>query len=256
MLQSFTDADGAPEVRLRVGADGWPRAIGGARGPERDRATQPRTVRLSPDGQHLAVDTYGNEHLILLYPTAGGPPVRLDRDTTDQHGASWSPDGNWLAYRRTRGNNWELVKAPLGGGPVVRLADSVAGGGATDWSSRGDWIALAAPDGIHLESPDGSAHRLFAVHANTFRFSRDGSQLLTVRRGANGRPELSIWDVISGREVRALALPLPSTATVQGMTQSPDGSRVVVGVGTPTSDVWILEQFEVPEASWTRWLRR
>ncbi len=256
MLAYITDADGPSEIRVRASAGSWPRAIGGVREPERDRATRPRIVRLSPDGQRLAVDSYGNDHVILIYPTAGGAPVRVDTETTDQHGASWSPDGSWLAYRRMRGSTWELVKSPLGGGAAVHLAASLPGGGPTDWSPRGDWIAQHATDGLQLVSADGRQSRLLAVRPLAFRFSRDGSQLLVVRRGSSRRPELAIWDVASGRELRCVEMPLSSTADVLGMTVSPDGSRVIVGAGAPTSDIWILEQFEAPARSWMRWLRR
>src|SRR5262245_11149301 len=105
MLAYVTDAGGTPEVRVRSGSDAWPRAIGGATGPEQDRVTQPFNVRLSPDSQRIAVEAYGSDHLIWIYPMAGGPPVRLDSDTTDQHGPSWSSDGNWIAYRRLRRGN-------------------------------------------------------------------------------------------------------------------------------------------------------
>jgi Tol biopolymer transport system component len=162
MLAYVTDADGTPEVRVRSGSDGWPRTIGGASGPAQDRATQPYNVRLSPDSQRIAVEAYGSDHLIWIYPTAGGPPVRLDSDTTDQHGPSWSPDGNWIAYRRLRSGNWEIVKAPPGGGAVVRLDDASPGGGSTDWSPGGEWIAHDRLDGMHLISPDGTSSRVLA----------------------------------------------------------------------------------------------
>jgi dipeptidyl aminopeptidase/acylaminoacyl peptidase len=211
MLAYVTDAEGPSEVRVRSGADAWPRTIGGARGAERERATQPRSVRLSPDGQRLAVDTFGSDHLIWIYPTAGGSPVRLDAETTDQHGSSWSPDGNWIAYRRMHNGKWQLAKAPLGGGPAVRLADSVPGGGVTDWSPRGDWIAHAGTDGLHLVSPAGASRLFTGLRTAWFRFSRDGSQLFAIRRAVNRRLELSIWDVQAGRELRSVPLPLPAT---------------------------------------------
>jgi Tol biopolymer transport system component len=103
-LAYVTDADGWPAVRLRRGADTWSRRMG------RQIANQAQ-VRLSPDGQRLSVDdTSSAEHSIMIYAVAGGAPVRLDRDSTDQHGASWSPDGNWLAYRRLMTDRWQLVK--------------------------------------------------------------------------------------------------------------------------------------------------
>ena len=214
-------------------------------------------MRVSPDDQRLAVEAYGAEHLIWIYPIAGGPPVRLDLETTDQHGPSWSPDGNWIAYRRLRKGTWEIVKAPVGGGAVQRLEDADPGGAPTDWSRTGQWIAHGRPDGMHLVPPDGTATRVLAgLRSGAFHFSRDGSRLMAVRRSANRQWELTIWDVEAARELRVAALPLPSTADVQGMALSPDDSYVVLAAGTPTSDIWLLEQFEPPPAPWVRWLRR
>jgi Tol biopolymer transport system component len=245
-----TNANGSPEVRIRSGADTWPRTIGGMSGPERDRATQPYEARVSPDGQRLAINTYAAEHLIWIYPTAGGTPVRLDSDTTDQHGPSWSPDGNWIAYHRLRTGSWEIVKAPLGGGAVMRLDDADPGGGPTDWSSTGQWIAHERPDGMYLVAPDGSATRVLAgLRSSAFRFSHDASRLVAVRRGAARQWELTVWDVAAGRELRSIPLPLASTADVAGMALSPDDSHVILGAGTTTSDIWLLEQFE-PPALW------
>jgi Tol biopolymer transport system component len=257
MLAYVTDAEGYPTTRLRSGTDAWPRAIGGASEFERDRATQPSEVRLSRDGQRVAVGTYAAEHLIWIYPTAGGTPVRLDSESTDHHGPSWSPDGNWIGYRRLIKGNWEIVKAPLGGGPVMRLDDASPGGGATDWSPTGQWIAHSRPDGMHLVSPDGAATRVLAgLRSGSFRFSRDGSRLFAVRRGENRQWELTIWDVAAARELRVVALPLASSADIQGLALSPDDSRIIVGAGTTTSDIWLLEQFEPPSPPWARWLRR
>jgi Tol biopolymer transport system component len=254
-LAYVTDADGWPKLRLRMGTDAWSRRIG----PDERGRTNLAQVRLSPDGQRLSVDVAGAEHTILIYAVAGGAPVRLDRESTDQHGASWSPDGNWIAYRRLLKDRWELVKAPVGGGSPVVLAETEAGGvsvgGATDWSPTGAWIAhIMRAGGVYLVAADGKASRVLAgPRPASFRFSRDGSRLFAVRRGEGRRWELASWEVDSGRELRVVALPIAASTDVQGMALSPDESRIIVGVGTPTSDIWMLEQFEPPVPFWRRW---
>jgi hypothetical protein len=47
---------------------------------------------------------------------------------------------------------------------------------------------------------------------------------------------------------------LAVSAVVEGLALSPDETRIIVGAGTPTSDIWLLEQFEPPAAPWSRWL--
>jgi Tol biopolymer transport system component len=212
---------------------------------------------LSGDGQRVAVSTYSAEHLIWIYPTAGGPCARVDVETTDQHGPSWSPDGNWIAYRRLIRGQWEIVKAPVGGGPVVRLDDAEPGGGTTDWSPAGQWIAHSRPDGIHLVSPDGAAKRVLAqLRTHWFRFSHDGTHFYAVSRGEKDRWELSVWDVATAHELRSVPLPLASASNVQGMTLSLDEKRIILGAGTETSDIWFLEDFDPPASPWARWLRK
>jgi Tol biopolymer transport system component len=253
-LAYVTDAEGPSTVRVRSGSDGWPRTIVGASAVELERGIQPRDIRLSPDGQRIAVGSVTDEHLIWIYPTAGGTPVRVDPGTTDQHGASWSPDGNWIAYRRMlTDGKWQLAKAPIGGGAVVRLDDTTQGGSPTDWSPSGEWIAYPRPDGLlHLISPDGSSKRTLAgVRSPWFRFSRDSARLFVVRR-AGPRWELVTWDVAAAREHAVAPLPLANSASVEGMTLSADGSRIILGVGAPTSDIWLLEEFE--QSSRSRWL--
>jgi Tol biopolymer transport system component/predicted Ser/Thr protein kinase len=256
-LVYVTDAAGRPGVRLRVGRDSWSRTIGSERQDGREPADQIQEARLSPDGQRIAVGELAADHVIWIYQTAGGNAVRLDTESADQHGASWSPDGNWIAYRRLSQDRWALVKAPVGGGAIVRLADAdaggVASGGATDWSPTGAWIAHIRDDGVHLVSPDGASSRVLSgPRPVSIRFTRNGSRLLAVRRGADRRWELASWDVATAREQPAIALPLASSATVEGLALSPDESRILVGAGTPTSDIWLLEQFEPPSPRWSR----
>jgi Tol biopolymer transport system component len=252
LLAYVTDADGSSGVRLRSATDMWSRAIVGGSELEGDI----REVRLSPDGRRVAVGTYAAEHLIWIYPTAGGMRVRLDSESTDQHGPSWSADGNWIAYRRMLNGTWSIVKAPLGGGTVVRLDDASSGGAPTDWSPNGQWIAHCRPEGLHLVSPNGTQKRVLAgLQTCAFRFSRDGSRLFAVRRGEHRRWELAIWDVAAGRELRVVALPTSSAAELPWLALTPDNARIIVSARTETSDIWLLEQFEPPSPRWLRWLR-
>ncbi len=111
--------------------------------------------------------------------------------------------------------------------------------------------------GIHLVASDGKASRALAgPRPVAFRFSRDGSRLFAVRRGEGRRWELASWDVETGRELRVVAVPLAASVDVQGMALTPDESRIIVGAAAPTSDIWLLEDFEPPLPFWRRWLGR
>ena len=130
--------------------------------------------------------------------------------------------------------------------------------GATDWSPSGSWIGhTMEAAGVHLVASDGKARRVLAGPGPAaFRFSRDGSRMFAIRRGEGRRWELATWDVETGRELRLVPLPLAASTEIQGMALSPDESRVIVGAGAPTSDIWLLEQFEPPMSSWRRWFGR
>jgi Tol biopolymer transport system component len=254
LLAYVSDADGTHGVRLRSPGDSWSRPLDAA---GRFGGDPTGEVRLSPDGQRAAVGTFGVNHLIWVVPTAGGTPVRIDTKSTDHHGPSWSPDGNWIAYRRLGDGAWSIVKTPVGGGEAVRLDEANPGGGTTDWSPDGKWIAHERPDGLHLVSPDGGTVRvLAALRSNAFRFSRDSKRLFVVRRGDRRQWELAIWDVAAGQEVRVVVLPADSAVDLQMLAMAPDDSRLIVTVATNRSDIWLLEEFEPQPSGLARLLRR
>ena len=96
--------DGSSTPILKRGMDGVPAW-----------STLQRTT-FSPDGLKIAYGVIQSDrHAIWVSPVTGGQPVPLDRDSFDQHGVTWSPDSNSIAYHRLRDGAWELVRAPLGG---------------------------------------------------------------------------------------------------------------------------------------------
>lgn len=244
-----TDSSGTAELWLRSTQEGWARPLlaRGAEGPaDWNRLQFPV---FSPDGQKIAYDFYGPYHAIWISPVAGGRPVRLDSQSDDQHGAAWSPDGNWIAYRRVQADKWQLVKTPFGGGtPVVLVEDTMQAGGETAWSPAGDWIAFLAKAGqVHLVSPDGKLTRpLTDYRPTTFGFSKDGSVLYAVRRAAGRKWVVVSFDVRSGKEVKTIDVPIPAAANVLGFSLHPDGTRFATSIGVPKSDIWLLEGFQKP----------
>jgi serine/threonine protein kinase len=248
-----TNATGTVAIRFRSPGDTWSRPVqlGNALG---DGGMA--EVRLSPDGQRIALTTMAGDHVIWVVPTAGGAPVRLDSETTDQHGPSWSPDGGWIAYRRLFKGTWSMVKTPIGGGTTVRLDDANSGGGLSDWSPDGQWIAHSRPDGIHLvPANDGPVRVLAGLRgvANAFRFSRDGKRLLAIRRGDRREWQLATWDVAAGRELSVVSLPVAAAASVPFMTLAEHDSHILVAVASTRSDIWLLEDFDHPAPWWSRW---
>jgi serine/threonine protein kinase len=107
------------------------------------------SVRISPDGQRVAVDIadprIGTAD-IWTYDTARGAPVRITTDLTNQSQAVWSPDGQRILFRSERpdGGPPSLYARNIGTGAQEALL--VEAGPPTplspeDWSRDGQWIS-------------------------------------------------------------------------------------------------------------------
>jgi hypothetical protein len=174
--------------------------------------------------------------------------VILDPESTDHHGASWSPDGNWIAYRRLKAGKWELAKAPLGGGDPVSLGETISGGTSnTDWSPDGKWICHPRANGLYLVSADGKTQKMLNTTATSYGFSRDSAIVYVVRR----RKTTLEWELVEitvpgWQEKRVTLLDLPAAAEVSGFSLHPDGKSFATSVGVTRHDIWLLEGFPQP----------
>jgi hypothetical protein len=195
----ITDASGVQEIWLRNAQEEGARPL-----VQPDTAFpwyQLQNVRFSPDGRRISYDIFRERHAVAISNVAGGRPVVPDEQSPDQHGLSWSPDGNWIAYRRINGAKWELVKRPLGGGEPVWLEDTAEGGGETDWSLSGEWICHRVGAALHLVSADGKRHvEVRTPGVTAFGFSRDSATLYALRRNSSRNWELAAFAVPGGQQ--------------------------------------------------------
>jgi serine/threonine protein kinase len=202
---------------------------------------------LSPDGTRLAVSPSSAQHTIWVLRTSGGKAVRIDPDNPDHHSASWSPDGNWIAYHRVR-PLLQLMKAPAGDGiPVViaSLQDHGAGADGVAWSPAGDWIAWASRN-LTLYSPDGKQQRKLNDNGRqSIAFSRDGKTLYGYYREQPGHWAIDAYDVATGRSRRVGAFALDPAVTLQDFSLHPDGKRFLATLLRTNLDIVMLEGFEL-----------
>jgi Tol biopolymer transport system component len=141
---------------------------------------------VSPDGSRLAYSDGRYQKLVDLKTGQ----VRVLPKSFGAHEVSWSPDGKWLAFERSQGNDadgsWVFeerglwVMAASGGAPV-KIVDFPEGMHQASmwtprWSPDGKWIAYV----WQTEERAGDGTELFAYDSEIRLVRPDGSEPRTV----------------------------------------------------------------------------
>jgi Tol biopolymer transport system component len=221
------------------------------------------TLRWAPDGQRVSFTwTLPGGNRLMLSNTSGGTMLRVDEAADDSGEGVWSPDGEWLAYRRRLGLEAQVVKTRPGtrSEPVVLQSwpyASEAGDARRPvaWSPDGRWILTSragAQGGLLLLSADGGTERRVSTRPGqgrpTFGFSRDGRAILYLEQNSTGSgAPWRLWsiDVATGAERLVTDVLLPPTAgDAAGFSLHPDGTRFLTSIANWPFDLWMLEGFE------------
>ncbi|MCA2966531.1 MAG: protein kinase [Acidobacteriaceae bacterium] len=213
--------------------------------------------QFSADGRRVA---YAEPRQIWIVPASGGRPVGLlPKDYAHAVLAlAWSPDGNWLAFVEGFNGRPRLRKiSTAGGAPPIDIKATVARP-LLSWSADGKWLAYSGPDGLHVLSPDGANGKLLSPKPPlALQFGRPGNLLYSLTRADEDRHLLTSLDPDSGRELRAVPMQIDPKTTPRAFSPSPDGSRFLLEVFRPNSDLWLIEGIPQPAAGlarlWTRW---
>jgi Tol biopolymer transport system component len=223
--------------------------------------------RWAPDGRRFVFGIgFGHDfggRQIWLSSVAGSRPFPIDPAAEGSTAACWSPDGEWIAYIRTKETRRQLVKirAASGGSPIM-LAQAAPGvRSQTHWSPAGDWILYPGAGGLSLTSPDGKLSRLLTSRRFlAYGFSKSGEQVIGIfHNTAPDQPEWELYsvEVKTGSEKRLAALNLPPNASeVAGFSLHPDGKRFATSIGRWPYDIWMLEGFDQQKSWLDRLLRR
>jgi serine/threonine protein kinase len=220
----------------------------------------------SPDGRRIAYQRFSAESSAIWVSTVeGGPPIQLapEPDIVRQDSPAWSPDGNWIAYVSTRGDQHVLAKVRPGGSrPPVNLKDVV--GRFVQWSPRGNWISCITKNGFELISSDGqTTQHLSNTIPLAHGWSKDGAFVYGVKSDDRRRLLLFSIEIRTGHEKTVTDLgPAPIAAVpyqtgigVRGLSLAPDGKSFAASILRSKSDIWILEGFEAG-GLWARLGRR
>ena len=196
----------------------------------------------SPDGKDIVFTTNltGRANLWKMSST-GSWPVQLAVSDDRQFGATYSPDGKWIAWQQDRGGNeaYDIYLEPSSGGAVVNL---------TNTPEISETNAIFSPDGTRLaigwkptKAPmsdiaivdlSTKAVRNLTNEKDATRswgavaWTRDGSVLFANRESIDGTlGELYRIDVASGR---AENLTPNSKVRISASAVSPDGKTLLV----------------------------
>jgi Tol biopolymer transport system component len=204
------------------------------------------TPRWSHDGRHIVFDSRDTDGIQRVYviDSSGGPARLAAPDRSDQLMASWSRDNRWIYFTSRQTGRAEIWRVAAEGGAAEQVTRE-GGSGA-------------------LESPDG---RTLYYRRGPVLYARPvaGGPERTVIEGVFGTPTAyasvgnEIYHLVADRtpgvrtvEVRATDLTTGQVRTISrfrawsalGMTVSPDGRTVLLGVGRSIdTDLMLVENF-------------
>jgi DNA-binding winged helix-turn-helix (wHTH) protein len=174
--------------------------------------------------------------------------TRLTFDDGLQIGASWSPDGRYIAYSSDRGGKFDIWLQQVSGSNPVQITKGLGQHWQPDWSPDGKYIAYRSEEGdggIYVIPALGGTglERKIAPFGYYPKWSPDSSQVLFQTHfssiDACNRFFVAQLDGSPPREVMAEAL-AQNQLCAASAAWYPDGKRITAWVGTssPTPAFW------------------
>jgi Tol biopolymer transport system component/DNA-binding winged helix-turn-helix (wHTH) protein len=176
--------------------------------------------------------------------------TRLTFDDGLQIGATWSPDGRYIAYSSDRGGKFDIWVQQVSGGDPIQITKGPGHHWQPDWSPDGKYIAYRSEEGdggIYVVPALGGAglERKIAPFGYYPQWSPDSSQVLfqthfVVTGHWNGFYVAQL-DGSAPREVLAEFIE-QNKLSAGSVAWHPDGKRVTVWVGdfSPSPSFWTV----------------
>jgi Tol biopolymer transport system component len=230
---------------------------------------------LSPDGTRFAFvwdGERGDNRDIYVTRLSGGAPFRLTSDAAEDHFPVWSPDGSWIAFRRSTEVGQAIYVIPSDGGVERKLMDLQGIGTGASWSPDGKWLAVGELlSGIFLiPFGEGGGERTQLISQETpFYhaapvFSPDGRFLAFVTGASAGAEDIHLLEL--NHDYSAKGTPRRVThhgGFLRGISWTGDGRTLAYSHSVdPLSNAWLWRvhpfdggererlDFAGPQATW------
>lgn len=183
---------------------------------------------------------FGAGFFIYERHQVSGPPKQrtLTRVTFDeglQIGATWSPDGRYIAYSSDRGGKFDIWVQQLSGGDPVQITKGSGNNWQPDWSPDGKYIAYRSEEGdggLYIVPALGGTglERKIAPFGYYPRWSPDSSRILLQTIGF-GLPCQFYVVGLDGNPPRVVQENLTNQISATSAAWHPDGKRISIWAG-------------------------
>lgn len=159
--------------------------------------------------------------------------TRLTFDAGLQMGATWSPDGRFIAYSSNRGGKFDIWVQPVSGGDAVEITHEPGQNWQPEWSPDGKYIAYRSENGaggLYIVPALGGARRKVADFGYYPRWSPDSSRILFLPTTFGGVKSLYVVSLDGGKPYLVLNGEFFAKHPYTGRSAAwhPDGKRISV----------------------------
>jgi len=196
-------------------------------------------VTMSPDGKNIAFTVTSTDWNDNRYDTEiwlskdGKKPFQLTNSTkANSNGASFSPDGQWLAFLTDRGNKTQIYVMRVDGGEARAITKEDESISAFEWHPSGTKLVVLKPEKDDKSKKDREKkYGAYETDDKEFNFSHLWS--LDFKPDMPDPSEMPCYETADSLKVKAGCIELPKLSrltegkfTITSFGISPDGRLV------------------------------